>query len=310
VEGISTPLEFAESVARDVEASTGPTSAAMLKIRRLLTQLAGAEVGGVLKFPPEIARHWKTLLESAVGTLTEDAPTTTYVFTWDELPLMLDNVRRTSGEETAMEILDCLRSLRQAHSNLRMIFTGSVGLHHVLTRLRDEGHLNDATNDMRTMEITPLSPQDGCDLARALILGEGLECGDLASSARVVSDQADHIPFYIHHIVARMRDLGDVATEELALRVVREALMDAHDIWHLEHFRARLDERYGADKLPVVLAILDHVAVCEEPVPLAVLSRHIRSTLKRPSQAASFVGNVIDGDDEALAGFWTYYSGT
>ncbi|MEZ5602385.1 MAG: hypothetical protein R3F36_16280 [Candidatus Competibacteraceae bacterium] len=41
-----------------------------------------------------------------------------------------------------MDLLDTLRGLRQTHANLRMIYTGSIGLHHIVTALREEGYVN------------------------------------------------------------------------------------------------------------------------------------------------------------------------
>jgi hypothetical protein len=51
------------------------------------------------------------------------------IFFWDELPWMLDNIRAGGdGDRVAMELLDTLRELRQAHPRLRMVFTGCASL--------------------------------------------------------------------------------------------------------------------------------------------------------------------------------------
>lgn len=50
---------------------------------------------------------------------------------------MLESIRRSEGEPLAAEVLDTLRSLRMEHGFFRVIFTGSIGLHHVLKRLTD-----------------------------------------------------------------------------------------------------------------------------------------------------------------------------
>ena len=52
---------------------------------------------------------------------------------WDEFPLMLHNVQRREGPDSAMQLLDYLRALRLARADrLQFLFTGSIGLHLVL----------------------------------------------------------------------------------------------------------------------------------------------------------------------------------
>ena len=45
---------------------------------------------------------------------------------------MLYNIVRHEGEAAAMELLDALRSIRQQHPSIRMVFTGSIGLHNII----------------------------------------------------------------------------------------------------------------------------------------------------------------------------------
>jgi hypothetical protein len=65
---------------------------------------------------------------------------------------MLANIRDREGEQTAMEVLDTLRALRQTNSALRMIITGSIGLYHVITSLKDKNYANSPINDMAWRE--------------------------------------------------------------------------------------------------------------------------------------------------------------
>lgn len=69
---------------------------------------------------------------------------------------MLDNIckQQGEGEAAAMQILDVLRALRQQpNSRLRMVLTGSIGLHHVVSMLRQKGDPNSPINDMRRIEV-------------------------------------------------------------------------------------------------------------------------------------------------------------
>lgn len=132
-------VEFVEIVLRDIDSYLSTIGKAAYKARQVLKELRGAEIGGFIKVPAEARTEWKTLLTHAIEDLAEnqDRPV---VFFWDEVPLMLYNIKTQggpAGEDLAMDLLDTLRALRQMHGNLRMVFTGSVGLHLVLSRGQD-----------------------------------------------------------------------------------------------------------------------------------------------------------------------------
>ena len=225
VEGANSPADFAEKVYQQVVGHLSARKKTAYGVSSLFKELAGVELGGVIKLPERVAPHWKTLLEKAVEDLAESQDSKV-VFFWDELPLMLLNIRRTSGPTVAMELLDTLRGIRQMQGGVRMVFTGSIGMHHVTTALREAGHANDTTNDMLTREVPPLEPDDAATLARELLNGEGLRCRDLQQTCSTIGSTVDRMPYFIHHIVSRMKDLGDAADGELAETIVSEALVD------------------------------------------------------------------------------------
>ena len=130
------------------------------------------------------------------------------VFLWDEVPYMIDHIRRADGELAAVEVLDTLRSLRQEHPELRMVFSGSIGLHHVLVAIRDGKMSSEPVNDMYQVEVPPLATADAVKLAEDLIQGESLQASNARESAEVIAEEADRFPFYIHHIVAGLRKDG------------------------------------------------------------------------------------------------------
>lgn len=132
---------------------------------------------------------------------------TKLLFMWDELPFMLMNIRDGEGEQIAMQVLDHLRWLRQTHSGLRMIVTGSIGLHHVLTSLKEKNYGNSPVNDMAPIDVPPLTETDGALLAKSLVDGEGLKSTDKLARRRIgaIGREADQFPFYIHHIVRGLR---------------------------------------------------------------------------------------------------------
>ena len=207
---------------------------------------------------------------------------------------MLQKIARSEGETVVMDLLDTLRGLRQTHANLRMIYTGSIGLHHVVTALREEGYVNSPVNDMRTVEVPPLDDGHAEALAKALIQGEGLTSSAPDETAAIIARRVDAIPFYIHHVVAAMADRGQAATPEIAETIVAEALANAQD-WDLEHFRSRLGAYYG-ERAEVVRALLDQLAETE-PLILDELHERLKINLSRLGTNAQ---RMVEGDREAL----------
>ncbi len=198
------------------------------------------------------------------------------LFLWDEMPFMLANIRDREGERTAMEVLDLLRALRQTHSGLRMVITGSIGLHHVLTSLKDKNYANAPVNDMAQIDVPPLDEHDAIYLAGLLIDGEGLHSPDREAAARAVAHEADCFPYYIHHIVRALRIRNLDADPGHVAEVVASQLVDSNDPWELLHYRERIPIYYGGDHKTVFL-ILDEFAGRPDSVEVDELFAVIKS---------------------------------
>ena len=289
LEGISSPEEFVERLYSDVKEVLDRGDRAKLQFDRLLVKLGGAEIWKVKL--PELKQRWKDLL----GTLIDDvcrAESRTVVFFWDELPLFIHDVNREAGERAAMEVLDVLRSLRHHHDRLRMVFTGSVGLHLVLKDLRKEGYASAPTNDLRTIEVPPLEPEDGAHLARLLIDGEGLVCQeDHDRVAHWISEAAGHIPFYIHWLVARLVAAGVPVSGEAVNSHLQLLISDPDDPADFGYYRRRLDTYYERCEVVLALAALDAVAARQEPLGFDGLLNLVRH--RQPSAQPEALREVL-----------------
>ncbi len=284
LEGVRTPLEFAEMVFSDVRDYLSGMSRTMNRVQQFLKQVGGVEIGGIVKIPDGVASHWKALLTRIIEDLSEHQDHIV-IFFWDEVPLMLYNIKQRNDEDTAMEILDTLRSLRQTHPKLRMVFTGSIGLHNVITALKRSGYANAPTNDMSIRNVPPLSPDDAQDLARLLLRGEEIQTNDIQATAEAVSEAVDHIPFYIHQVISQMRDRrGQTENEETAHEIVNECIMDPLDCWDLRHYRERIDTYYSRDKSfdehTFALKLLDILSVSNQPLMFRALFDLLKSVIE------------------------------
>ena len=279
LEGFASATDFATSVYRTVQRHLSSKNRLAQRANELLNSLGGAEVGGMitLKLPQQAEVKWQDLLMRSVEDLVNEQPKgSRLLFLWDEMPYMLTNIRNGEGEETALQILNVLRSLRQTHRGFRMLMTGSIGLHHVLTSLERRADAKAGLNDMYDVEVPPLEPFYAQELTRKLFEGERLEVTDLDATAREVARVSDGFPFYIHYIVRALKDEGGTVEPGRVESAVEKQLTDASDPWELRHYRDRLSSYYGADE-ETVLYLLDELAVREEPAGARALLAHLKT---------------------------------
>jgi hypothetical protein len=275
LEKVHSAAEFAEQVCLKVRERLSFWKRQGSRFQAFLESLRGGEVGG-FKFPERKDRpdgYWKTLLIGAIEDLVEQqaAAGKRVVFLFDEMPWMLSAIAdpKRDGEQTAMEVLDVLRSLRQSPTTghgFRMVLCGSIGLHHVLGTLKQQGYKNQPVNDMTLIEVPPLDPATATDLAAQLLAGEGLPA-DQTSSA-MIADQTGGFPYYIHWIVSELRMAGRPVTAGEVEIVVKKLLTVPHDPCDLQHFKKRIATYYPQEE-NVVLALLDHAAFFGGPLAQA-----------------------------------------
>ncbi|WP_299489054.1 AAA family ATPase [Acaryochloris sp. IP29b_bin.137] len=272
LEGIKTAADFTRRVLDDVEKYLSYVGKSAIKVRDLIRNLTGLEIAGVVKLPELAEDHWNDVLQRAMEDLLEhqNCPV---IFFWDELPLMLYDIKQQQGETFVQEILDVLRSLRQTHPNLRMVFTGSIGLHNVLTTLKRGGYANDPTNDMKIVDVPPLAQTDAEDLARQLIVGEGLAV-ELEKTAQEIAKAADNLPFFIHQLVDHFLEAEEPAD---VASIVKQYMLDPQDPWHLRYYRERIDTYYLNRDKALALELLDVLALAPEPLSFDEIYNRILS---------------------------------
>ena len=275
--GCHTAAEFASRAYRDSAEVLSRKKRAMRRMEQLLGAAKGAEIAGVLKLPGGSPAPWKEVLTRTFTDLDEEMERAAshFVFLWDEVPFLLASVAKDERPTVAMEILDALRSLGQDYPRVRLVLTGSVGLHHVLTSLRGQGYLNSPLNHMERVAPGPLAPADAAELALDLLKGAGLECADPKALARTVAEAVGNVAFYIHKLVSRLPPRQAV-TPALIEATLQKELAHPDNDWDLAHYRTRLPLYYGQNK-PLVLLILDAVAASEAPIPFEALRRQLSS---------------------------------
>ncbi|MEO1340157.1 MAG: AAA family ATPase [Cyanobacteria bacterium J06635_13] len=269
LEGIRTPIEFVEAVWQDTETYLREEGQAR-RVREYISQLTGSYFDGY-QLPEAAADHWKILLTKTIEDLVT-LQNKQVVLIWDEMPHMLGNFQ----DETAMEVLDSLRSLRQTYPDVRMIFSGSIGLHHIIKNLQRAGYSNDPTNDMYPIEGQPLSLEEATKLAINLLQGEEIPIEDLAPTARDIASAVDCIPFYIHHLIEQFKDIDGEIDRETIEGTITTCLRSTVNLWKMDHYRERIDNYYSDEQKPYALEILDILSI-NPPTSFSRLWQYLKS---------------------------------
>ncbi len=278
VEGLNSPVQFVECIAQDIEQTLRQNRTASEGFRNLFKSLGGIEIGGVIRLPEAAQAHWQDALGMLFTELHTRNPDKTFVFFWDEVPWMLQKIHRQQGEEQAIALLDGLRQHRQSFPRLRMVYTGSIGLHHVVSTLQNTGYINEPVNDMYTVDLQPLTQEKATELARRLMRGKGISGADLAATALSVATLSDGLPFVIHHLVDGMAH-GSLADPQRVPTLLDALLVDDHNRLDLQHYDTRLDAYYGKERAGLAREILDLLARHDAPVSISEVLNGLPSLL-------------------------------
>lgn len=260
--GFHTAAEFATQAFRDSASVLSTKKRGLRRMTNLLGELKGTEIAGVLKLPSGTVAPWKEVLSRTFSDIDEEMAALgdeyRMVFFWDEMPFLLDNIAKRENPLVAMEVLDVLRALGQDYDRVRLLLTGSIGLHHILTSFRREGYSNSPLNRMEHVQPGPLAPLDGRALSSQLLSGAGLECENLALCSAALAEAVGNVAFYIHKLCTRLPRRKIITPAIIAETLLREISSDNND-WDLAHYRDRLGRYYGAEE-ELALAVLDTLA--------------------------------------------------
>ena len=234
------------------------------------TALLPGEIAGVELPTDDSARQ--ALLDGAFEDLLGIADDRIILMLWDEFPLMLHNIQRREGPDSAMQLLDRLRALRLRHADrLRFLFTGSIGLHLVLRSLRKAGNANDPVNDMLSLTVPPMADEDTSALAAALLQDTRAVRAEIPCLASRIAKEVGGFPYYVHHVVDQLDQLRHPPTTEDVSSAVDHLVYDSADPAHFNYYVNRFSSYYAADEESLALLVLDTMAAQASPVPIPEL---------------------------------------
>ena len=293
LEGVHTIRELIRATYRAV----GPTLAGSGKLKARFAKwstLLPERLGSIDL--PKMENNWQGMLPTLFEDLLDVAEGQTILVFWDEFPLMLYNMRQREGEGLVIELLDQLRALRQRHAGrIRFLLTGSIGLHLVLRSLRKAGNANQPVNDMYAETVPPMGRAETLDLARALLKEVSVVPADAEAVAGSIVDQVEGFPYYIHHVVDELDQLGKAVSVSDVTAVIDKLLYDGQDPADFGYYVERLSTYYESGERKLALTVLDCLAGEPEPrdfATVANLCRH-REASNEDEEIRAVVGLLV-----------------
>jgi hypothetical protein len=267
LEGTHTTEEFAALVYKDSAEVLTAKQQKLRKMSALLGKAGGTAILGILKLPDGQPAPWKDVLRATFDDIVEALGTmdhgTRMVFFWDEVPYLIENIAKRQGKDMAMQVLDILRELSQRHDTVRLVLTGSIGIHHVLRSLWGDGYKGSPLNHMDLIQPGPLQPEHSVPFAESGIARRGLLCALSDQCAAALAELASHVPFYIEKLAARLPRGESLVPATIEVELDRELRSDNSD-WDLDYYRRRVKSVFPETE-KLVLAILDGIAASKVP---------------------------------------------
>ncbi len=252
------------------------------KLQNLLKDWGGEKFLSFGLPQPKIS--WQQNLQIIIKDLSAQLdPEEIWVFFWDELPLAVENIRRECGASEAMSVLDNFRAIRQTYRNIRMVYTGSIGLHHVISKLRDAGYNNAPINDMYPLNLLPLTDENALDLAQQLLKGENIATTNLRKVGQEIVKAVNGIPFYIHHVVDLLKGKSRPVEVTDVMLVISQSLEQVN-VWDLGDYEERIQKYYLGSSYNLALQTLDTLAFTERSLSFGDLLNLVKVEIPNPDK--------------------------
>lgn len=249
-------------------------------------------------------KNWKELFENSIRNVCDNTDKRV-VFLWDELPYMLQNVYKKDIEDStqnALDIVDILRTLDSEVKNLRFVFTGSIGLHHI-AKVITRGSNSEPFNKLDRIELKPLIKEYAEEMIVFNLEKERVNYASDNNIVELIFNECDAVPFYMERVIKRLgvKD-EDLITYDMVKDEIKLMIVDSKNELEMEHFVTRLEIYYDESikdiegneirTSQIAKLLIDQFASVDEPLTLEECFRYLKT--KFAIDDPGIVKNIID----------------
>lgn len=177
----------------------------------------------------------------------------------DEFPSTIENIKALKGDAEAIYFLQLNREMRQIpNASIQFIYTGSIGLPIVVSRINSPTSIN----DLNTIEVTPLSEQEGAALAIALLNSNAVPFKS-DTIPYLLAKVKWLMPFFIQLAVQELIDEYDNTKKEIDITAIDKAFIkicNRRNNIFLESYHTRLQKAFTNGDYELALGFLEKIA--------------------------------------------------
>ncbi len=217
-------------------------------IKSILGKIDEIEIADVrLKIKDELGKDWKEKGLDLISMLS--AFDGKILFIIDELPVLVQNIAKKSGEQAANDFLHWFRAIRQMPelSQVRWVVGGSIGIEHILEQIKAGTKV---INDFQIIRVGAFSEKDGRSYIKELLRNE-------SRINRVPSSIIDKfleligapVPYFIQILVKESlyemeRRKQKTLTKDIIDKAYKEEVLGPASRTYFEHYFTRLKDYY------------------------------------------------------------------
>lgn len=229
------------------------------------------------------------------------------VFILDELPILVQNIKRKEGKETARNFLHWFRSVRQMPelAHVRWMVGGSIGIEHILDEVEAGTKV---VNDFHILRIGPFNETDGIAYIKALLKNEGqIKRVQKSVTDEIIKTIGASIPYFIQILVYEIlnemrRQKKKTITKEIIKKAYREGVLGPASRTYFEHYFTRLKDYYDENSEHVAKRLILEVARLEK-VNKSALFKLFRQASKGLLKDETFSRLMTDIENDFYVSF-------
>ena len=232
-------------------------------VKKICSRIRGISVDGIEIDPGERVDYYNEC-EILLKTLPEGFDTLLILI--DEFPDAVKNISNDDKNE-GIRFLQLNRDLRQEcnHVSLQFVYSGSIGLGNIVSKLSRIDLINDIVN----IEIPPLDKKQAKELISRLVLGFKKENTDFEIQDEIkeyiLKKDSWLIPYYIQIIVDELFDFFIETEKELTESTIDEVIdkiiRDRYKYQdYFENWKTRLKQAFDIKENHFALEILNYIS--------------------------------------------------
>ena len=232
-------------------------------VKKFISRIRGISVDGIEIDPDERVDYYNEC-EILLKTIPKGFDTLLILI--DEFP---DAVRNISNDDkkNGIRFLQLNRDLRQDFNdvNIQFVYSGSIGLGNVVSKL----NRIDLINDIKNIEVPPLNKKEAKELISRLALGLRKENNNFeihdGIKEYILKKDSWLIPYYIQIIVDELFDLfsetGKKLTENTIDEVIDKIIRDRYKYQdYFENWKTRLKQAFDRKEYNCAIEILNYIS--------------------------------------------------